>query len=89
MTERYYTVSAEPPKTTFGKTYVRIPYDVREEEPREDMILPEGMHEFSYCEVKLTYPEYTATLATTEDVQISAAETLATVYEMNYEEMEA
>lgn len=83
MTEedRIYTVSAAPPTVEYGKTYVRIPYDIREETPTEDTQPPEGMTIYSYNELKLTYPAYTATLATKEEMQIADAETWVSLYE--------
>lgn len=84
MTEedRIYTVSAEPPQKEFGKTYVRIPYDIREEVPiDEEHAPPEGMKIYSYLEVKYTHPQYSATLPTREDMELADAETLINAYE--------
>ena len=84
---RAYTVSKETPSITFGKTYVRIPYDIREEEPHSNsdgtqQELPEGYVEYSFEVRKLTYPQYNQLLITKEEAEIMNAETLITAFEM-------
>lgn len=78
---RTYTISANQPTVTFGKTYVRIPTDIQTEPAREDNPLPEGMHEYSYIEQRMTREEYLATLISREDAEIMQAETLIDAFE--------
>lgn len=79
---RIYTVAEKPPEISVGKTFVRIPYDIRVEEPKPEDELPEGMYSYSYLEEKYTREQYEALLMTRKEAEEIAAENLVNMYEL-------